>query len=465
MKMNITEKRDMNMKKYGLILISATLILVSTGCQKTTSTYIQSQQPNKDISETIEQTKLEEDIIKPIQEDNKSNISKESTIDNKKEDALTSEICIETKLNDKVENKIIKVTRKDVALDTVSPKDFSNFLLSQRIQALLLDGEIYTDEDYFKGIVYDRDVFIISDRFEGRVIDEIKVQTSIEEAISILGEPSFKDESGIYYKTKEYYLALIGEDLIEIMAFLKSPNTSEYEKDILSKILSGLERDDGESLLSEKMNDEEIGGFFDKIGHIHGGGLYYTSLNGIHIHEFFDDNYITIYNNFEGELYNIVGDKPIFPICFDNSDFLVNEIKTIIENYLYINGRFNKEGILSSGGKRKLLYNWITSDLIYFEIRTLDNTKRDIFYSVMAEDYHWLGDDHIIYIDFMDSMPYVFNIDKTEDGSVRVLENGCSLLEVSDGKVVLETKNKEKNKIVINYTIEDDGEITFERVD
>lgn len=320
--------------------------------------------------------------------------------------------------------QIIKVSRKDVGLSSITKLDFSKFTLNNRINELLLKEKQYINDDYFRGIINDDNILIISDRFKEKVIDEVKVKMSIKEAIDILGPPSIKGKIGIYYKTKEYYLGLIGSNQIEEIAFIKSSNS--YNRDIFYKILSGLETNKAETVLSEKMDNREIKKFFNNIGHIHGGGMYYSSSNGIVINEFSDDNYIKVYNNFEGDLYNIVDGKSIFPISFDNSDFLVNEIEFAINNYKITNKRFDEEGVISPGGKREFLYDWNNSESTYFTIRTLDNTRPDCFYVVMANDYYWLNDDYIIYIDFIDSKPYVFNVNKMEDGAIEVSDNDCA---------------------------------------
>lgn len=180
---------------------------------------------------------------------------------------------------------------------------------------------------------------------------------------------------------------------------------SNYEKDIMKLIIEQLNISQN-SLVDALSSNKELDLFFDESGHIHGGWWYKNSRSGMAIEEF-DSNSITIYNNFEGKLYKASGFG--YDIYYDNSDYIVNNATAAIDSYISTNKGF-EESVLSPGGGMKCIFFWGNSEIHYFLIKTLDNSKPDFAIGVPAGDFAWLNDEYILYLNAWSSAPYIVKV-------------------------------------------------------
>ncbi len=377
-------------------------------------------------------------------------ISSETTKDSSEESLNhvingTSSLIEETESGETV---LKEITREEAGLNSIPYMDFSNFNLNHRIFELLVEKRPYTNEDMSVGIIAP---FYITERFKEPIVDNISIGTSINNAIDILGIPSYRNENVIIYKTENYYIAFFGEEYIEMANFFPSPKT--YDKNVLKNILAGLclESVYLTSFLEENNN---ISDFFERQGFIHGGGNYAISDNGVNIDTL--SNYIEIYNNFEGDLYSTIEDID-FEIKYINSDSIMEDMMWDFSEYSYTNKDFTERGEFSPSGKYIAKYDYIYSMSHYFTIRTVDCSKPDYRISALVSDFEWVNDDYILYTGIFSNMPAVIKVTPTngeyecvrffpEIGDWDFSEYSFSIKEINENTIVLEDKEADVSK-------------------
>lgn len=303
---------------------------------------------------------------------------------------------------------IIAINRKQAGLSTVVPLNFTKININKRLKELLADPKSYKNSDYKNGIVMGQKV-LVSERYKGSIIDDIKIGTGIDYVKKVLGEPNVAaDEGFVFYKTKEFYIGFKGNSKVEyaILANRSIPNN----KDILELIIKEL--DAKNDLVGMIENNNQMADFFDENGHINGGGWYANSYSGMEVVQF-NGNTITIYNNFEGDLFR--ANNLEYDIKFIDSDYQVNNAISCIQGYIADNDEFAKSGVLSPSGKLKCTYFWGYSMCYYFKIRTLDNSTPDFRVPVPVSDFKWLTDDYILYLNTWTSAPYIVKVSDNMD--------------------------------------------------
>jgi hypothetical protein len=313
--------------------------------------------------------------------------------------------------------EIIAIDRKQAGLSTIAPLDFTKFSINKRLKELLSNPGSYKDSDYKNGIVLMEQEVLVSERYNGNIIEDIKIGSSVDYIKKVLGEPNIADDKGFFfYKTQNYYLGFMGHSKVEYAILVN--RLISNNKDILYRIIKelGAKNDLGEMI----QNNMQMAEFFDEDGHINGGGWFANLYSGIQIYQFNDKNTITIYNNFDGDLFR--ADNFIYDIIFEDSDYQVKNAISSIQRYMDDNYEFETSGVLSPSGKLKSTYFWGYSMSHYFTIRTLDNSKPDFRMYIPAGDYKWLTDDYILYLDAWYSTPYIVKVsDKVPYENVNVM--------------------------------------------
>jgi hypothetical protein len=348
---------------------------------------------------------------------------------------------------------IVQIKRSKSGLDSIKKLDFGKYLLNKQIEGLLNNSIQYENRHFSKGIVKGADCLIISERYTDKIIQDIGIGTDIKTVKSVLGSPSISFEDLIFYKTKKYYLGFKGYS--EVEQAIISNNPKEYNPKILGVILEELNKNDYIDLNDSLMSNKEITDFIDSNGHINGGGWYADSLNGINIHEF-DDNRITVFNNFEGELFKYDSEKSKFDVVYKNEDHMVNTMSQDLKMYMDKNKRFETEGLLSPGRKLKCIYDWEYSMSQYFTIRTLDFSRPDFRIHVTSGDYKWINDHYLLYIHSFYRIPYAVKVSESDEGVVNILYDAGILKEEDPDSIDgYEFKIKEIKGSII--TLEDAG--------
>lgn len=388
----------------------------------------------------------------------------------KQENALPIEAVQEevTEKQQSIEDKGL-ISREQAGLSTIPAKDISRLAINSRIDAIL-KGEKYLDIDYTSGIVHDWYGLILNERFTKDIIGGIGVGSDIAEVIDILGEPSSKEGDYIFYKTNKLYIAFKGVEKVETAIISNIPK--KYDKDILKKLLSELTKEDSLDLYSLLHDNKEIGEFFDGNGHIHGGGWYADSNNGVAVEDF-DGLSITVYNNFEGNLYNTQD-----LITYEDKDFMFEGLKIELDGYYWDNEQFAEEGILSPSGKYSSIYRWLTSDSHHFIIRTMNNSKSDFYIGVPALDYKWINDDYILYLNSYSTLPFAIKVTdnvhgrssinifyetgliKSEDSTEGFDTNYLEIVSIEENEILIRDKNSDK-QYLFRYEVDTDGKIEF----
>lgn len=294
---------------------------------------------------------------------------------------------------------LIRISREEAGLDTIQQLNFDRFTLHERIQELL-DGKPYTHEDMKKGIV---EPCLVTERFQAPILEDISIGTGIDQVIETLGVPTIQNDDMVFYKTHRYYVCFIGDEKVEAVNFAPIPELQN--EDILNSVLTALCIDN--IYLLEYLNmSQEASDFFGSVGHIHGGGNYAISTNGIEVETF--SGTIEIFNNFEGFLYRIDGESEAdLEICYTNADSIMDDLRFDYWSYTSGNRQFAENGKTSPSGKYSAIYEWITSDHHYFTIRTNDHSAPDYIIGAEASDFEWINDDYIVYTTMFSTLPVV----------------------------------------------------------
>lgn len=299
---------------------------------------------------------------------------------------------------------IIAIDRNQAGLSTIVPLDFTKFSINKRLKELLADPESYKNNDYKNGIVIGEEV-LVTERYKGNIINDIRIGSSVDYVKKVLGEPNvIADEGFIFYKTKDFYIGFMAYSKVEYAILFN--RSIRNNKDILKRIIREL---DAKNDLGEMIhNNDKMADIFEENGHINGGGWYANLYSGIQIYQFNDENSITIYNNFEDDLYRANNFK--YDIKFVDSDYQVKNAISSIQVYIDNNYEFETLGVLSPSGKLKCTYYWGYSMSYYFTIRTLDNSKPDFRVPVPAHDFKWLTDNYILYLNAWTSAPCIVKV-------------------------------------------------------
>ncbi|HEX3044948.1 MAG TPA: hypothetical protein VHY08_09335 [Bacillota bacterium] len=348
-----------------------------------------------------------------------------------------------------------KVARQTVGLDNVPYLDLGRFKLNPR---LLVEGKARDENrDFKEGLAQSLRGLILCDRFKQPIIGDLTIGTPMTQVLKILGPPSFSFDGQIFYKTSRFYLGFAGTTKVE-KAIIGPLGRKIYAKEMLLRLANVLNQADSSGDISELLSGKTFNGFFDRSGHIHGGGYYLDSEAGVNVTEFDGEQCIRVYNNFQGDLYRLKSGKGKYPIIFENTDYIAGRLSTDLQIFDQYNEDLAQNGVLSPSGKRKFVYEWITSDQQYFYVRTLDYSRVDVFIGAMTEDYRWLNDDYIIYTDCVSTKPYAAPVDGRDGGNVDVLEAiGLKLSDEDSHDFKFKLKSVTKDQLVIEKTYDTAG--------
>lgn len=359
-----------------------------------------------------------------------------------------------------------QISRAQAGLSTIPVVDITNIPVNSRVAALL-QGADYLDNDYEEGIVEGSRGLILSERFSEKILGNLRIGTDMKNIQNLLGVPSVTKEDYIFYKTNRFYLAFRGRDKLEAAALCTLPD--DYDKDILNKLIAALRKEGRSDLQTLLQEDENIRQFFDREGHIHGGGWYVYASCGVTLEDF-DQLTFTVYNNFEGNLYSSL-------VAYEDQDYLVNELKMSLEAYEATNQEFaSKEAKLSPTGKYNSIFRWITSDSQYFIIRSMDNSRADRYIAAPAGQYRWVNDDYLIYMDAFSTLPFAVPMDDGNDDRVNIFYE-LGLIDSNDSTIGIGTNNYELTAVLekeillrdassgkelrIQYEVDPTGKIKF----
>lgn len=276
--------------------------------------------------------------------------------------------------------------------------------INKRIVEITLNPSVYKNADWKNGLIPDGNHLIVTERFKGDVVDQLRIGDPVATVKAKLGKPSFVEEDFFFYKTAQYYIGFKGRKTVEQAVFAATPKLKDA--DILKKLVTALNAND--DLATVVADDASAKAFFDDNGHVHGGGWYAYAEEGIEAVQF-EDNTITVFNNFEGKLY-ITFSNSKYQVVYENIDSKIQRMQRSVYGYLDIRNRMKTEGLLSPSKKFTALYEWITSDSQYFIIRSNDNSAPDLDVRAMVQNYWWLNDSFLLATDFISQRPIVIPI-------------------------------------------------------
>lgn len=345
---------------------------------------------------------------------------------------------------------IIKISRQEAGLSTIPELDFSRFALNPSIQRVIEEPASYTNHDYKNGLI-NENFLIVTERFNENIIQDIAIGDNISKVSETLGAPSCIIGNTMFYKTKDYYLGIKGKEKVEQAVFSRKPR--QYPSTILKALVTKINEPEFSSIIGLLSENNEISEFFDHNGHIHGGGWYAFAMNGIYLEEF-TENSITVYNNFEGDLYKLQDDNFQYGIVYSDIDYMMDNMVSELNGYNWTNRIFNEDGIISPGGKYDSVYVWNYSESYYFIIRSMDNNHPDVYIGLPATgDYYWLNDRYILYSDFFSFAPILLDVETFE--IINVLEE-TNLFDVDDyGFYSFKIKSYNDGLIIVYHEDED----------
>ncbi|QHW31347.1 hypothetical protein GZH47_11155 [Paenibacillus rhizovicinus] len=289
------------------------------------------------------------------------------------------------------------LTYSQAGLHPVPYADWSKHAINARIQQVALNPGAYRDSDWKNGLEltnwYASPGIIVSNRFKGEIVDHLRIGSPLSEVNAVLGAPGYSKGQDRFYKTKTFYVGLRGTSKIEEAFVIRKP-AQRPGSTLLKELLIALDK--GNGVWDAIDSSKALQSFFEiDHGFIHGGGSYASANAGIWVNEFDDDNYVEVYNNYEGLLYAPIGQSN-FPVTFTDQDEVISHARVALDNNADQNRRFATEALASPGGTYRLLYDWITSDSQYFTLRSSDHSRRDRIIGGAFYDYFWLTDQYFI---------------------------------------------------------------------
>lgn len=376
---------------------------------------------------------------------------------------------METDNGDKTPNiaSLIEISREEAGLNTIPKINLDGFTLHKRIQELL-DGDTYSNEDMKMGI---EKPSLITERFQYPIIENITIGTSIDVVVQTLGDPSLQENGAIFYKTTRYYVCFFGEKKVEAVNFAPIPELQN--EDILKSVFTAL-CIDNVYLTDYLDSSQEASDFFDSVGHIHGGGNYAISSEGVNVDTL--SGTIEVFNNFEGCLYRIDGETESgLEIRYINEDFIMDDLCSGYWSYTAGNRQFTEEGKMSPSGTYSAIYEWITSDHHYFTIRTNDHSAPDYIIGAEASEFQWVNDDYIVYTAMFSTLPVVMRVTNDYEKQENILlipgidefdyfydsAHDFTIAAVNKNSIILQDKNvsstEEKAFWSFCYSIDENG--------
>ena len=274
-------------------------------------------------------------------------------------------------------------------IDNLQEEQLSNFTIESQILANIINNnwiynninlgsrestvdnyEIYFDEGYkVRKIGSEIYNIIFTQNYNGKVLNGITVTTSVENVESILGNPTFKDDTNniIGYKCKYFYIFFTGDEISIYPA-------DKYDEQKSKKF--------GE-LVTELNTTGDMNTFLNKLTDIYPDyASYYTNNNYVNIVyplQGFEvtmgaanNNGITIYSNFQGYI---------------TDSITIDDLKQNKQMPVNVYTRLDSNLIFYEDGQRKTLddFNRNPYDMAYVctteEYSVINNKEKYAFYS------------------------------------------------------------------------------------
>jgi len=338
--------------------------------------------------------------------------------------------------------------------------------VNKRILELTLNPGLYKNADWQNGLVPNGKHLIVTERYKGDIVDRLHIGDSVASVKAQLGKPSFAEEDVFFYKTSLYYIGFKGSKTVEQAVFAQTPKL--MDADILKKLVTALNAN--ENLAEVVQENASAKAFFDSDGHIHGGGWYANAEEGVEAVQF-DDNTITVYNNFEGKLY-ATSAKSKYKIVFEDYDQTIQNMQWSLNGYLDIRNRMKTEGRLSPGKKYTAMYEWITSDSTYFIIRSNDYSAPDLLIPGMFQNFWWLNDSYLIATDFISQHPMIVpvrsgadaeQIDVFKAAGIKAGNDTLEDVQITDIKANAFVVKYDGKTVTIAYTVDKNNKLKLSK--
>ena len=328
-------------------------------------------------------------------------------------------------------------------------------------------------EDYINGVVPTNNAYILNERFTDEIIGGLSLGDSFEKVRMVLGNPGWETDDILLFRTQNYYLLFQGNQRADYAVVMKAP-VNEYPPDILKIILEALNGEEYLSLEESLLKIDLKDGFFEEWGFIHGGGYYYSTKNGINLIDF-DEKYIEVYNNYEGDLYQYALPDPRFEVRFIDRDMVIDYMLNEFNRYLEVEELFQNDGVVSPDGKLCAVYEWLYSMNHHFIVRTLDHSIQDRYIYVSSEStFQWLTNNHLVYIDPYNQIPYAIDVNFSDPGAINILyEAGIinerdvdpgkyeyELIEANTQSVILKDRLNDQT-VTVQFSEDKKGSISF----
>lgn len=298
----------------------------------------------------------------------------------------------------------IPLTREEAGLSTPPDADLGELAPDPTLLALA-DGTLeYTDAHYAAGILYGmdfpyardypRDFVALAPRYGEPVIADLCTGDPMAEVLTRLDDPSLEEESDDYrfyhYRTGEFYLSFMGNDVIEMIGLKRAPPV-DYDPELLRSLGALLEKNYGESFLGL---DENFGQF--RFG-IWSFGIIVTN-KGLFLES---NGRVRVYNDFRGNLYQLHIPAPNAPdyydenhVSFVNADSNLLAFATYLPEFAAMEASFDA-GVNASPGGVYAYVNEVQWDIYYLNahcFRRADRSRRYIVFGRLESEAVWLDD-------------------------------------------------------------------------
>lgn len=424
---------------------------------------------------TSDQSGIKTDNESPVTSGINTDIVKENSKD--KENAKPSESGASSQSpEDNDFGTMIEVKRDESKLNAIALSDIDQYSLNKRLLGLIDGSNPHGIEDYTNGIVAMEHSFMLNNRYKDDIIEGIKLGDSFKDIISKMGSPGWDTGDKMFYRSENYSILFQGEYKAESVILFKEAN-AEYDKDILKKIIMALNDNKYNSLEESIKEIDSEEAFFTDKANISGGGYYALSQLGIIIVDS-NERYIEVYNNFDGILYDYKSENQRYELRFIDKNLTIETIMSDLVRYWEIEELFAAEGVLSPNKKLSAVFERSNGTDQHFIIRTLDHTMQDRYiYSNISDEYYWLGNNHILYIDSYNSIPYAFDIDFSRPGAINILyeagilkdrdldsgEHKYKITEISENTIFI-LDNDSSKTYKVEFSEDKNGEIVFKEV-
>lgn len=368
---------------------------------------------------------------------------------------------------------------QNTSFNKVADINLSSYSLNSYAQQFLLMSKdsfvkkYRTDSLYAKGIKVEGGLRFTA-KYKGKVIGDIPVGAAKDSVIKRLGKPNldsdeYSEAQGIKiigYKTQNYYIIFSGDKTITDIAIVKRDHLPKGYENMLKVYLS-------EYLTNIDSSYDDVVKFYEKYSkfgaknHIHGGGWKINYSFGLEIVNFFDENTVTVYNNFEGDFYD---QSSIVEVEYIDKD------SVFLSEIYYYNAQSYLDSAIKREGKQspnKKLVAYADNDGLYSSayilIRQLDGSKSDKEISVgyFTGDLKWLSNRYLFFTAMFNGM-YIYD---ASTGSKRELTKEFEKSKDSYREYTLKTVDSKKivyldrnnKQVILSYSFDKTGKIIIKR--